>query len=304
MGYQQAMELRHLRYFLVVAETENIRRASEILNIAQPAISRQIQDLELDLGVELFERLPRGLRLNAAGKAYKQDISKIFESLEAANKHARRTAAGQDGELRLGYVEIAAWTGAVPVALQAFTEAYPNVRVELLSANTPRQLALVDRGELDGAFVYPVDTIADHFVAQDVRYGKLVVAIPQHWKNRVSTLPLLHDLAHLPFIGFRRDEHPAYFDCIMKACRDAGVTPQFIQEEPNEGAMLSLVSAGIGIAIVNDANMDRPPPLVAFLRPKDLTVSLKLKFVHRADNHNPALPLLAQRLNDVQTHLD
>jgi DNA-binding transcriptional LysR family regulator len=111
------MELRHLRYFLMIAETGNVRRASENLHVTQPAVSRQLHDLESELGVELFERLPRGLRLNAAGHSYRADVSRLLALLASAGERARRVAAGEAGLLKMGYVEITAWEGIVPDVL-------------------------------------------------------------------------------------------------------------------------------------------------------------------------------------------
>lgn len=294
------MELRHLRYFLMIAQTENVRRASERLNIAQPAVSRQLQDLEEELGVELFERLPRGLRLNAAGRAYQADVTRILDMLAAAAERARRVSAGEAGFLKLGYLEITAWQGAVPAALQAFTTAHPEIRVELVPANTPRQMALMEKGELDGGFVYPMDTLPEAWAAHLVRSGSVVVAIPVSWSDRVKPDPRLKDLEDFPFVGFPRKENPAYYDRIVEACRASGLSPHLVQEEPNEGAMLSLVSAGIGIAIVNDANLDRPPPLIRFTRVQDLFVPLDLQFVYRRENLNPSLRVFVETLQSNQ----
>lgn len=290
------MELRHLRYFLAVAETENIRRASERLHIAQPAVSRQLQDLERELGIELFDRLPRGLRLNTAGRSYRADVERILGSLAEAGDHAKRVAAGEAGLLKLGYLEIAAWRGAVPLALQAFTTKHPAVRLELISANTPLQLAMIENGDLDGGFIYPVAPPLTDLATRPVRECNVLLAIPSMWSARFGSDTTIAELANLPFIGFRREEHPAYFDGMAAICAAAGVTPRFIQEERSEGAILSLVSAGLGVAIVNDANEDRPPPLVEFRRLPGLSFPLMLEFVSRRDNNNPALGLFLEIL--------
>jgi DNA-binding transcriptional LysR family regulator len=108
------MELRHLRYFACVGEAEHFGRAAKLLKIAQPALSRQIQDLEAELGVALFDRLPRGVRLNAVGRSFLDDARRILREVNEATLRVERIAAGQTGTLRVGFGETQAWHGAVP----------------------------------------------------------------------------------------------------------------------------------------------------------------------------------------------
>jgi DNA-binding transcriptional LysR family regulator len=291
------MELRHLRYFLMIAQTGNVRRAAERLHIAQPAVSRQLRDLEQELGVTLFDRLPRGLRLNAAGASFQADITRILGTIAAAGDRARRVAAGEIGHLKIGYLEVTGWQGPVPDKLHAFTMAKPDIRLELVSAHSPLQLKMIDDRELDGGFIYPVNGLPKVLVARKVRAGGVVIAYPARWSSRIRANRRLRDFADFPFIGFPREEHPTHHDRIIAACVAAGFSPRFAQREKNEGAILSMVSAGAGIAIVNDANMDRPPPLVRFQRVPDLIVPLDLFFVHRDDNDNPTLHAFVEILN-------
>ena len=135
------MELRHLRYFIAVAELRSVRAASEQLHVTQPAISRQIQDLEEAVGAALFKRTPRGLVLTAAGVAYLAEAREILARVDAANRLARQIASGLQGHLRVGFVENAAWSGIVSRALREFEQAVPHVTLELQPMNTPEQLA-------------------------------------------------------------------------------------------------------------------------------------------------------------------
>ncbi len=291
------MELRHLRYFLMIAETENIRRASENLHVTQPAVSRQLQDLERELGVQLFDRLPRGLRLNAAGHSYRSEVSRLMALLGAAGQRARRVAAGEAGLLKLGYVEITAWEGIVPDALQAFTGEYPEMRLELAPSDTLRQLKLIEDGDLDGGFVYPIGGVPETLATQPVWSGNVVVAFPSGWSGRIAAEPSLRDFAAFPFVDFPRESYPAHYDRILAACQAAGFSPHVVQQGHSESSILSLVSAGIGVAIVNDANLARPPALVCFARARDLSIPLDLHFIYRADNGNPALRVFIDRLH-------
>lgn len=291
------MELRHLRYFLTIAQTQNMRRASEKLHVTQPALSRQLRDLESELGVELFERLPRGLRLTDAGSSYRDEVSRVLELLADAGKRARRIALGEAGLLKLGYVEITAWEGIVPDALQAFTRKHPEMRLELAPADTPRQLKLIEDRDIDGGFVYSLGQGPENLHTRIVRGCNVVLAFPAAWANRIGAQPRLRDFTSFPFVAFPREDYPAYYDRILAACHAGGLIPQVVQHGHSESAVLSLVSAGIGVAIVNDANTARPPASVRFVRVHDLSIPLDLYFVHRTDNANPALRVFADQLD-------
>src|SRR4030095_7818944 len=116
------MELRHLRYFVVVGEEQHFGRAAERLRVAQPALSRQIQDLEGEIGFKLFERLPRGVKISAAGKCFLEDARRILHELNDAIARAKRVASGQSGVLRVGFVESMSWHGIVPDSFRQFRE--------------------------------------------------------------------------------------------------------------------------------------------------------------------------------------
>src|SRR4029077_5208649 len=123
------MELRHLRYFVAVGEGQHYGRAAERLDIAQPALSRQIQDLEKELGFMLFERLPRGVRLSAAGKMYLKDAGRILPEVAEARRRAERVATGKAGTLRVGFVEMLSWHGVVPDSFRPFRRPPPDAEL-------------------------------------------------------------------------------------------------------------------------------------------------------------------------------
>src|ERR1700720_486749 len=125
------MELRHLRYFVGVGEEQHYGRAAKRLFVAQPALSRQIQDLERELGFPLFERLPRGVKLNAAGKLFLEDSRRVLHELNEAKARAARVARGQSGTLRVGFTENASWRGGVPESFRRFRELEPAAELQL-----------------------------------------------------------------------------------------------------------------------------------------------------------------------------
>src|SRR5712675_699913 len=142
------MELRHLRYFVAVGEEQHYRRAAKRLRVAQPALSRQIQDLEEELGFKLFERLPRGVRLNAAGKLFLEDARRVLQELSEAALRAGRVASGHSGTLRVGFTENSSWRGVVPDSFRRFRQQQPDAEFQLKPATSLEQLEAIRSGRL------------------------------------------------------------------------------------------------------------------------------------------------------------
>src|SRR5580700_4331356 len=147
------MELRHLRYFLAVGEDQHYGRAAGRLGVAQPALSRQIQDLEKEIGFKLFDRMPRGVRLSAAGKLFMADAKRILQEVSEATARATRVARGQSGTLRIGFAENASWHGVVPNCFRRFREQQPDVDLQLQPAASLEQLDAIRSWRLDAGFV-------------------------------------------------------------------------------------------------------------------------------------------------------
>src|SRR5882757_2932406 len=143
------MELRHLRYFVAVGEEQHYGCASRRLRVAQPALSRQIQDLEEELGFKLFERLPRGVKLSAAGKLFLEDARRILREVSEAAIRAGRVASGRSGTLRVGFTENASWRGVVPESFRRFRELQPEAELQLQPSASLEQLEAVRAGRLD-----------------------------------------------------------------------------------------------------------------------------------------------------------
>jgi len=150
------MELRHLRYFVAIGEEENYRRAAQRLNVAQTALSTQIQNLEAELGFKLFDRLPRGVKLSAAGRLFLEDARRILQQVGEAAARPARVARGQSGTLRVGFTENASWRGAVPESLRRFRERQPDAELQLTPATSLEQIEGIRSGRLDAGFVFNV----------------------------------------------------------------------------------------------------------------------------------------------------
>jgi DNA-binding transcriptional LysR family regulator len=298
------MELRHLRYFVAVGEEQHYGRAANRLRVAQPALSRQIQDLEEEVGFKLFERLPRGVKLSAAGKLFLQDARRILQDVNEAAARAGRVARGLSGTLRIGFPENASWRGIVPDSFRRFREQQPDAELQLQPAASLEQIEGIRTGRLDGGFLNFMPKSDSELDQIHVALQQVDLAVPKrHALTRLKKLRL-RDLVDVPFVWFPRWASPAFFDRMMRECYRGGLkSPRIVQEGLNEATILSLVSTGLGVGWVLATARWRSPENVVILPVVDLNVSLQLAFAWRKDNTSPLLAnFIAElrRLPDVR----
>jgi DNA-binding transcriptional LysR family regulator len=291
------MELRHLRYFVAVGEDEHYGRAAQRLRVAQPALSRQIQDLEREIGVQLFDRLPRGVRLSAAGRAFLEDCRRILREVNEAAVRAGRVASGLTGTLRVGFTESASWHGVVPDSLREFRRRHPEVELQLSPLITLDQLDAVRSGRLDAGFVFHVPRTDPGLDQVQVASHELVLAAPERHPVSRSKRLRLRDLTEADFVWFPRRQHPANYDRLMQACSRGGLTPRIVQEAVDQATMLSLVACGLGVAFVTDSTRWRCPKDVVLRTVIDLRLPIAVSLIWRKDN---ASPLLARFVAEVR----
>src|SRR4029077_20743963 len=292
------MELRHLRYFVVVGEEQHYGRASRRLRVAQPALSRQIQDLEEEIGFKLFDRLPRGVKLSAAGKLFLEDARGILQAVSEAIARAAHVARGQSGTLRVGFTENASWHGVVPDSFRLFREQQPDAELQLQPAASLEQLDAIRSGRLDAGFANFTPKADPELDQLAVAVHHLELAVPKrHPLTKLKKLRL-RELTDAPFIWFPRRESPAFYDRLMHECYRGGLkSPRIVQEGLNEATILSLVSTGLGVGWVLGSARWRCPETVAILPVVDLNVPLRLALACRRDNTSP---LLARFIGEVQ----
>jgi DNA-binding transcriptional LysR family regulator len=284
------MELRHLRYFVGAGEEEHFGRAAERLGIAQPALSRQIQDLEKELGFSLFDRLSRGVKLSAAGRLYLSDARRILQDVHQARRRAERVATGKAGTLRVGFGETQSWHGVVPNAFRRFRQKNPDAELELHPMASPRLLEAIQSGKLDAAFVFMLTPPPADVAHRQVAQHKLILAAPRGYPvTRLKRLKL-RDLHDTPLIWFQRWVNPLFCDRLMGACVKGGLTtPRIVQEVPDHATMLSLVSCRLGTAFVSEATRWQCPHGVALRPIVDLDFPLPFYLIWQSDNTSPLL---------------
>jgi DNA-binding transcriptional LysR family regulator len=245
------LDVRRLQYFIAVAETLHFRKAAERLHVAQPALSQQIRRLEEDLGCELLTRDRRRVELTPAGQALLESGRRALAQMTHAEDTARRTAANQLALLRIGFLNPAAFA-IVPKLLQRLRAERPDLFLILREGGSASLLEEVRLGTLDVAFAR--GPITHPGVRIDVlRREPLVAVLPStHPLARRKRVPLA-ELADESFVGFRRDVAPSLHDAITRMCMDAGFAPSFVTEASEWYTIVSLVAAGLGVAILPES---------------------------------------------------
>lgn len=251
------MDFRRLRYFVAVAEERNFSRAAERLHIAQPGLSKQIKDLESDIGVRLFERSNRGVQLTEAGRLLLEETQQMYAQMEGALRMVRRVGHGEVGRLTLGFVP-SAFNEILPPFLRAFQEAFADVELLLREMNPDQLLQNLRSEKIDAAFVYlPVGD--DDLNCRSVSREPLVIALPEtHPLAMVESKIDARRLADEPFVLPARYQTPGLRGTVMEVCRQAGFVPKAVQREEwlMQTTIVGLVASNVGIALV-PASLER-----------------------------------------------
>ncbi|MFN6483834.1 MULTISPECIES: LysR family transcriptional regulator [unclassified Nostoc] len=242
------MELRHLRYFVTLAEELHFGRAAERLHIAQPPLSQQIRQLEGELGFELFYRTKRKVQLTEAGQVFLDEVQQIMRQLQQAIQVGRQTSRGEVGELVVGFVSSAAYN-ILPIILRIFRSCVPGVSIELHELTTDQQLEWLREGRMDvGLLRPPIEE--NRFSCETIFQESLMVALPEAHLLASQSNVCLTSLANEPFILFPRILAPGLYDLIISLCQQAGFSPKVAQEAIQMQTIVSLVAAEMGVAIV------------------------------------------------------
>lgn len=244
------MELRHLRYFLAVAQELHFTRAAARLGIGQPPLSQQIKDLEQEIGARLFHRTSQGVRLTEAGLVFRVEAEAVLGGAERARSAAQRAARGETGQLRVGFTSSAAFNPVVPGMIRNFRRAWPGVHLRLEEANTMQLLDALEHNKLDAIFIRPGATAPKDMLLRRFPDEAMKIVLPaKHPLAAKRALPMAA-LAREPFVLFPRAVGLSLYDEIVNACRKAGFEPRLSQEAPQISSVVNLVAAELGVSVV------------------------------------------------------
>ena len=260
MSRYMAMDLRHLRYFITVAEEGHITRAAERLGIQQPPLSQMIKAIERELDAHLFERKPRGVELTDAGRAFLENARAVLAQLDRTFETTRRTARGEQGQITVGYSSSTAFHPLVPRVIREFRAAFPLVSVTLTEDFPDDLIERMRNDQLDVVFIGTSVANPEEVVVDLLLTEAMVVALPSGHPlaRRVSgdevVLPL-RALANETFILFGRSQGAMTLqsNAVVAACQAAGFNPRIGLIAPHISSRLNFVAAGLGVAVVADS---------------------------------------------------
>jgi DNA-binding transcriptional LysR family regulator len=284
------MELRHLRYFIAVGEEQHFGRAANRLHVVQPALSRQIRDLERELGFLLFDRLPRGVRLSAAGTLFLNDARRILHDVKEAKRRAERMALGQAGTLRIGIATAVSWHGLVVNAFREFRRRHPDVELVVHHLVSVQQVEAVVSDRLDAGFVAAVTPWHKELEHRQFALDRMVLAVPKGHLLTKRKRIRLRDLRDTSFVWFHRWVNPTFHDQMMEVCARGGLSaPRIVQEATDRDTVLGLVQCQIGMAWVTESTRWHCPRGIVLLPVVDMNVRLPFNVIWKKNNSSPVL---------------
>jgi DNA-binding transcriptional LysR family regulator len=296
------VELRHLRYFVAVAEELHFGRAAERVGIAQPPLSKQIQQLEDEIGVKLFKRSKRRVSLTHAGKTFLNEARQTIDLSERAVRLAQRADRGEVGRLVVGFVGSATYS-FLPYALRSFRTRFPHVELVLRELTTYEQLDGLHRKAVDAGFVrQPVKD--DALFIETLLEEPFIVALPsQHVlasRPRIS----LRTLAQEGFVMFSQQQRTTFHDQVIALCHEAGFSPKVVQEAVRIPTVLGLISAGMGLTLVPASIQKLQFAGVVYRDLAEVDRMTALAMEYRRDDESPVLRsfLNVTRELTAQTH--
>ncbi|WP_075183339.1 LysR family transcriptional regulator [Pantoea sp. 1.19] len=278
------MELRHLRYFVAVAETLHFTRAAEMLGISQPPLSQQIQRLEHEIGTPLLKRLTRGVALTEAGSAFLPEALAIVQLADHALEKARGVARGMSGQMSLGFASSVAFGAPVFDLLHRFKARYPDMELITREENMALLMQDLREGLLDAAFIRLPCESSKAFNLKVVATERMMIALPA--KHPLSQQPslALSQLADASLIIFPSEVAPSLYELIVSTCLRAGFSAARFQQAPQIASSLGMVSAGGGIALVPASLCCVNNPQLRFCEIENNTLFTDIAFAWRR-NH-------------------
>jgi DNA-binding transcriptional LysR family regulator len=259
------MELRHLRYFVGVADALSFTKAAERLRLAQPSLTRQIKDLEAEIGVQLFDRSGNRISLTREGESFLADAKRLLAECAQSVQTVQRLSQGEASQLNIGYVANI-YHDLLPATLGAFRKASPRTALNLFDMTPAEQYHALDERKIDLGFVHfrahsTGNDLQWASVGQDAMMVALAAGNPLAKKTKID----LKDLEPLFFVGMSQKTCPGSNEWLTNTCREAGFTPRILQDADREPAVISFVAAGLGVALLPEQIKRLPHEGVIFI---------------------------------------
>lgn len=278
------MELRHLRYFVAVAEELSFTRAAERLHIGQPPLSQQIQALEAEVGARLFERSKRWVRLTEAGRLFLEDARAILARAESAAERARRAQRGQAGELRVGFTFSTPFTPLFARTIRRYRQLYPDVALTLHEMTTLHQLDAIEARKLDLGFVRPPEVALPATLAlTTLRRDPLLLVVAGDSALARKRKVKVAELAQQPWVMYPKESGVGINHAIFSMCRAAGFVPQVAMEAREAATIIGLVAAGMGVSVLPSPFKSMHMEGVAYRPLDDAAATTSLQLAQRID---------------------
>jgi DNA-binding transcriptional LysR family regulator len=281
------LELRHLKYFVAVADELHFGRAAERLGISQPPLSQQIHALEQRLGAKLFERKGRGIELTHAGTALLPRARGILIQAERAAESVARTQRGELGELHLGLMSSGPFTFVVPRVLARFRERLPHVRLQIHEMATSHQVDALEQGVIDVGVIRP-EPLPDTVKA--IELFKDSVTAVMHVSNPLAATagPInIRELIDEDFIFYQRSLGVRFYDEVIAMCRKAGFSPRILYEVRELPTIIGLISGGFGVAVLPGSIQRMTVQDVVYRRVADVDAVTAVWAIYRDETSNP-----------------
>lgn len=296
-GFATAMELRHLRYFVAVAEALSFTKGAERLHLAQPSLTRQIKDLEEELGVRLLDRTKQRVTLTAEGTSFLVDAKRVLDLSAEIVQSVRRVSHHELTPLNIGYVANLFYD-LLPATLASFQRSFPTVPINLFDMSCGDQFIALEDGKIDLGFVglhEPIEERALQF--RQIASYETVVAVAKNNPLAKKSVIKLKELKPLFFIGMSEASYPGYRRWLTQTCRKAGFSPKVLQDADIERTLIQAVAAGLGVALLPDQVRKLPHDSLVF-RELEPAVKTESCIAWKADNPSVALKAYVDILSD------
>lgn len=279
--------IRRLRCFLAAAQDENFGKAAERLGIVSSAFSRNIAELEVDLGVRLFDRVGRGVRLSAVGTRYAEQVADILRRLDQANDEMRQLVKKEAQQIKIGLLDFTGLQEKMIEVLRVLRRALPTSEIMLSPLGSIEQIRRIEVGSLDAGFIYNWPESSSMLDSFSVLMDRWLVAIPEDHRLASARQILLADMAGEPFVSIAPEASPSNINKLMRECAAQQFRPNIVQFAANTNGIMALVAAGVGICFATE--LTQSPPGVVLRQIEDLNIPVPLDFVWRRGEGRPEI---------------